>query len=137
MITLIAKAEGTGRRISWSQFKKGEWVDQSRISLTPTTVIPDVIVDVMEKCEEVDASCSIVPLFPSGFTTAQFDISIQGKGFEVGCGRRLARGLFPLNPFAAEFGSNYDVLITVSAADLGLEEAIANVVSRNYLCKRK
>jgi hypothetical protein len=91
----------------------------------------------MKKCEEIDASCSIVPLFPNGFTTAQFDISIRGKGFEVKCGRRLARGLFPLNPFAAEFGANYDVLITVSAAEPEFEEAIANVVSGKYLCKRK
>jgi hypothetical protein len=137
MITLLAKAEGTGRVVNWSRFKQGEWVDQSRISLTPTTVIPDVIVDVMEKCEAIDASCSAMPLFPSGFTTAQFDISIQGKGFQVNCGRRLARGLFPLNPFAAEFGANYDVLVTVSASDPGIEEAIATVVSGKYQCKRK
>ena len=137
MITLLAKAEGTGRVVNWSRFKQGELVDQSRISLTPTTVIPDVIVDVMEKCESIDPSCSVEPLFPNGFTTAQFDISIKGDGFAVNCGRRLARGLFPLNPLAAEFGSNYDVLVTISSTDQKIEEAIVEVVSGKYQCKRR
>lgn len=136
MITLLAKAEGTGRVVNWSRFKKGEWIDQSRISLSPTVVIPDVIVDVLEECEATDSACSIEPLFPNGFTTAQFDISIHGKDFQVNCGRRLARGLFPLNPIAAEFGSNYDVLVTVSASDRALEEKLARVVSDKYECKK-
>ena len=28
-----------------------------------------------------------------------------------------AHGLFPLNPIAAEFGANYNVLVTISARD--------------------
>jgi hypothetical protein len=104
--------------------------------MTLTTVIPDVIVDVMEKCGSLDPSCAVETLFPNGFTTAQFDISIRGNGFEVNCGRRLARGLFPLNPFAAEFGSNYDVLVTVSATDQKVEETIAEAVAGKYQCKR-
>ena len=137
MITLLAKAKGTGRVVNWSRFKQGEWVDQSRISLTPTTVIPDVIVDVMEKCESLDESCAVEPLFPNGFTTAQFDILIKGDRFEVSCGRRLARGLFPLNPVAAEFGSNYDVLVVGSATDQEVEEAIARAVSGKYQCTKR
>jgi hypothetical protein len=121
---------------SWSRFKQGEWVGQSRISLSPTTVIPDVIVDVMEQCKAIDSTCSIEPLFPNGFTTAQFDIAIHGKGFEVNCGRRLARGLFPLNPLAAEFGSNYDVLVTVSADDREIEKKLEGFVSEKYECKK-
>jgi hypothetical protein len=136
MISLLAQAEGTGRVVNWSRFKQGELVDQSRISLTPTTVIPDVIVDVMKKCEMIDPSCRVDPLFPNGFRSAQFDISIKGDGFDVICGRRLARGLFPLNPIAAEFGSNYDVVVTVSATDQKVEEAIAEVVRGKYQCKR-
>jgi hypothetical protein len=136
MITLLAEAKTTGRVVNWSKFKQGEWVDQSGIGLTLTTVIPDVIVDVMEKCESLDPSCAVETLFPNGFTTAQFDISIRGNRFEVNCGRRLARGLFPLNPIAAEFGSNFDVLVTVSASDKKVEEAIAEAVSGKYQCKR-
>jgi hypothetical protein len=97
MITLLASAKGTGRVVNWSRFKKGEWVDQSRISVTPTTVIPDVIVDVIAKCESIDPVCSVEVLFPNGFTTAQFDIAIRGSAFEVNCGRRLVRGMFPLS----------------------------------------
>ena len=137
MITLLAKAEGTGRVVNWSRFKKGELVDQSRFSLALTTVIPDVIVDVMEKCESLDASCSVETLFPNGFTTAHFEISIKGNGFEVHCGRRLARGFFPLNPIAAEFGSNYDVPVTISATNQKIEEAIAEAVSGKYQCKTR
>jgi hypothetical protein len=136
MITLLAKAEGTGRVVNWSRFKQGEWVDQSRISVTPTTVIPDVIVDVMEKCESIDPTCSVEPLYPNGFTTAQFDIAIRGSAFEVNCGRRLARGMFPLNPFAAEFGENYDVVVTVLSSDQTIEEQIAEAVSQKYECTR-
>lgn len=136
MITLLAKAEGTGRVVNWSRFKQGEWVDQSRVSVTPTTVIPDVIVDVMEKCAAIDPSCSVEAIYPNGFTTAQFDIAIRGSSFEVNCGRRLVRGMFPLNPFAAEFGENYDVLVTISSANEKIEEQIAEAVSQQYECTR-
>ena len=136
MIALLAKAEGTGRVLNWSRFKQGEWVDQSRISVTPTTVIPDVIVDVVQKCESIDPSCSVEALYPNGFTTAQFEIAIRGGAFEVNCGRRLVRGMFPLNPFAAEFGENYDVLVTISSANEKIEEQIAEAVSRKYECTR-
>ena len=136
MITLRVKAEGTGRVVNWSRFKKGEWVDQSRLSLSLTTVIPDVIADTMETCKSIDAECSTRPLFPNGFTTAQFDIAIQGKGFQVNCGRRLARGLFPLNPIAAEFGSNYDVLLTISTDDNELENELASAVTGKYTCEK-
>jgi hypothetical protein len=136
MIMLLAKAEGTGRVVNSSRFNQGEWVDQNRISLTPTTVIPDVIVDVMEKCQSMDPSCSVETLFPNGYTTAQFDIAVRGSAFDVTCGRRLVRGFFPLNPIAAEFGRNYDVLVTVSSAEPKIEEEIAAAVSQKYICKR-
>jgi len=136
MITLLAKAAGTGRVVNWSRFKQGEWVDQSRISMTPTTVIPDVIADVIDKCQLLDPGCSVKTLFPNGFTTAQFDIAIRGSAFEVNCARRLARGMFPLNPFAAEFGANYDVLVRVSSSDQKIEDQISEVVSSKYECSR-
>ena len=134
MITLIARARGTGRVVNWSRFKKGEWVDQSRFSATPTTVIPDVIVDVIAQCESIDPLCSVEVLFPNGFTTAQFDIAIRGHAFGVNCSRRLTRGMFPLNPFAAECGANYDVLVTIASAKENIEEQIAEVVSQQYEC---
>ncbi len=136
MVTLLAKAEGTGRVVNWSRFKKGEWIDQSRISLTPTTVIPDAIVDIMDKCETIDPSCHIETVSPNGFTSAQFDIAIRGKGFQVNCGRRLARGLFPINPIASEFGANYDVLLIITADNKDTENTLASAVIDNYECKK-
>jgi hypothetical protein len=122
--------------VNWAKLKRGELVSQSRFSFSLTTVIPDVIVDVIEKCESIDSLCSIEMLHPNGFTTATFDIAIHGKGFQVNCGRRLVRGLFPLNPIAAEFGSNYDVLVTIATDHSETENELSNVISDKYECKK-
>lgn len=135
MITMRVQAKGTGRLVNWSRFKRGELVDQSRLSLSLTTVIPDVITDVIAACQGRTTEMEIKPLFPNGFTTASFDIAIQGDGFHVNCGRRLVRGGFPLNPLAAEFGANYDVLLIISAEDPGIEEEIADSVRGKYMCQ--
>ena len=45
--------------------------------------------------------------------------------------------MFPLNPIAAEFGANYDVLVTVSSADQKIEDQIAEAVSHKYECLRR
>jgi hypothetical protein len=133
MIVLRARAKGTGRRVNWEKFKQGEWVDERWWRFC--TVIPDVIVDVVELCKAIDAECSMETLFPNGFFTAQFDIAIRGRGFLVTCGRRLVRGWFPLNPLAAEFGANYDVLVAVSAEDPAVETALASAVQDGYECR--
>ena len=136
MITLRARATASGRIVNWTRFKRGELVDQSRLSLTPTTVLTDVVTDLLKECKSIDSAYVITPLFPNSFTTASFDISIKGDGFQVNCGRRIVRGLFPLNPLAAEFGSNYDVLVTVSGSSGELEERIADTVRRKYQCEK-
>jgi hypothetical protein len=136
MIALIAEAEGTGRVVDWSRFKRGQWVDAGWLSFGFSTVIPDVIVDVLEWCRTIDPACRVETLRPSGITTAQFDVAIIGTGYQVICGRRLARGCFPLNPLAAEFGSNYDVLLTISSSDREIEEKLAEFVSGNYRCRK-
>ena len=51
---------------------------------------------------------------PQGWTSAPLDVAVNGSGFSVACSRRLVRGWFPLNPFAAEFGSNFDVVVSDS-----------------------
>ena len=123
-----------GRVVNWSRFKQGELVDQSRLSFSPTTVITDVITDLIEECNLIASDCMIIPLFLNGFTTVGFDLSIKGDGFQVNCGRRLVRGLFPLNPIAAEFGKNYDVLGAISAENKQTEERISDLVRRKYHC---
>lgn len=129
MKILKARATGTGRIVSWLKFKKGLLVNQSRFfSLTPTTVIPDVLNDVLKKCKEIDAEFKINIISPNGFTTVGFDIVLISSTFQVNCSRRLARGLFPFNPIAAEFGSNYDVIFTISAKSEEVEQKIINAV---------
>ena len=100
-----------------------------------TTILTDVVSDVIDLAEELDPSCTCIPLFPNGFMTASFDVSLKGKGFQVNCGRRLVRGWFPLNPIAAEFGSNYDVLLTISADTREVEKKIADQVQHKYRCE--
>jgi len=137
MITIKAQAKGTGRVVNWARFKKGELVDQSRLGLSLTVVIPDVITDVISRCQELTDRIKIEPLFPNGFTKTSFDITIDGGSFHVNCGRRLVRGLFPLNPIAAEFGSNYDVLLNISAEKREIEEDIASAIRGKYMCQEK
>ena len=79
MITLRAKATGSGRVVDWSRFKKGELVTCSRWNCLLTTVLTDVVTDVIDLAKKIDSACAIIPLFPSGFTTASFDVSLQGR----------------------------------------------------------
>ena len=135
MKTLRAKATGAGRIINWTRFKKGELVEGSRWKCLLTTVLTDVVTDVIDWAKTTDPTCTIPPLFPNGFTTASFDIAIKGNGFQVNCGRRLVRGLFPLNPIAAEFGSNYDVMVSVTADTLEVEKEIVEHIRQKYACE--
>ncbi len=109
------KATKTAYTISWSKFKDSVVKKQSRLSLTPTTLIPDVIDDLFKKSEELDSAFKVQIIIPNGYTSASMDFAIIGHNFEVTCSRRLVRGCFPFNPFAAEFGGNYDVTCTINA----------------------
>jgi hypothetical protein len=135
MITMRAQAKGTGRVVNWSKFKQGELVDQGRLSLSPTTVIPDVVTDVIAACRNLAGEIEIKTIIPNGFTTTGFDIAILGRGLRVNCSRRLVRGGFPFNILAAEFGANYDVLLTISAEDPMVEEKIAGSIRGKYRCQ--
>ncbi len=135
MITLRARANGSGRLVDWARFKKGELVTCNRWNFLITTVLTDVVTDVIDLAKEMDPACAIISLIPNGFTTASFDISLKGRGFQVNCGRRLVRGWFPLNPIAAEFGRNYDVLLTITADTRETEKRIAEQVQRKYACE--
>ena len=132
MITLKVKANGSGRVVNWLKFKKGILVDQSRISFTPTTVLTDAITDIYSICKSLDNNCEINIINPNGFTSASFDIAIIGKGYKVNCSRRLTRGLFPLNPLAAEFGSNYDVVFSIETESTETEEKLTSKIKSTY-----
>lgn len=135
MITLRARATDPGLVVSWPRFKSGELAPRSRWKCLMTTLLTDVVTDVIEFARELDAKCIVTPLFPNGFTTASFDVAIRGTGFQINCGRRLVRGLFPLNPIAAEFGGNYDVLLTVTADTPEVERRLADLVRQRYACE--
>ena len=134
MITLRTQATGSGSIVNWHKFKRGELFPCNRWNCVLTTVLTDVVTDIIDCCNRMDPACTVTPLFPNGFTTASFDIAIKGKGFQVNCGRRLVRGLFPLNPIAAEFGRNYDVLMTITADTPRVERNISDEVRGKYAC---
>ncbi len=114
--------------VNWSLFKRGTLHYVNRWNLCLKTILTNVVTDIIDECSLIDPNCSIHTLFPNGFTTASFDIVIRGEGFEVTCGRRLVRGWFPYNPLAAEFGKNYDVLVSINADDLGIQKRLVNVI---------
>ena len=118
MATIRVQATGNGRIVGWQELKAGRLVDKSRLAtLFFTTTLTNVITDLCALAESLDKSYRIVTVVPNGPTTAALDLALLGKGFQIMCSRRLVRGLFPLNPLAAEFGSNYDVVVTVSSSD--------------------
>ena len=135
MATLRVQATGSGRIVGWSELKQGRLVDASRLArLFFTTTLTDVITDLCALAESLDKGYRIVMVVPNGLTTAALDLALLGTGFEIMCSRRLVRGLFPLNPFAAEFGSNYDVVVTLNAASDELQAKIVGLLQSKYPC---
>ena len=135
MATIRVQATGDGRIVGWSELKQGRLVDTSRLArLLFTTTLTDVITDLCALAESLDKGYRIVTVIPNGPTTAALDLALLGTGFEIICSRRLVRGLFPLNPFAAEFGSNYDVLVTVNASSDEVRSKVIGLLQSKYPC---
>jgi hypothetical protein len=112
--TMRVRATGSGRVVGWSELKEGRLVDATRFGrLLLTTTLTDVITDLCALAESVDGEYEIVMIVPNGPTSASLDMKLLGLGFEIVCSRRLVRGWFPFNPIAAEFGANYDVVVTI------------------------
>jgi len=135
MATIRAQATGSGRIVGWSELKQARLVDTSRLArLFFTTTLTDVITDLCALAESLDKGYRIVTVVPNGLTTAALDLALLGTGFEIMCSRRLVRGLFPLNPFAAELGSNYDVVVTVNAASDEVRSKVVGLLQSKYPC---
>jgi hypothetical protein len=135
MATIRVQATGSGRIVGWSELKQGRLVDTSRLArLLFTTTLTDVITDLCVLAESLDKGYRIVTVVPNGPTTAALDLALLGAGFEIMCSRRLVRGLFPLNPFAAEFGSNYDVVVTVNAPSDEVRSKVVGLLQSKYPC---
>lgn len=135
MGTIRVEATGNGRIISWSELKQGRLVDTSRLArLFLTTTLTDVITDLCTLAGSLDRAYRIVTVIPNSPTTSALDLVLLGTGFEIMCSRRLVRGLFPLNPFAAEFGSNYDVVVTVTASSAEVQSKVLGLLQSKYPC---
>jgi hypothetical protein len=127
------RATGSGRVVGWSELKQGKLVDASRLArLFLTTTLTDVITDLCALAESLDPGYRIVMLSPNDFTTASLDLKLVGAGFEIVCSRRLVRGWSPINPFAAEFGSNYDVVVTIDGDSAEARSAVVELLRSKY-----
>lgn len=133
MKTIRVRATGNGRIVGWSELKNDQLVDRSRFS-TMTTVLTDVVTDLCELSHLLDSNYRIETIIPNGPTSASLDLKIVGRGFDIVCARRLVRGWFPFNPVAAEFGSNYDVVVTVSAESADVESRLIQLLTSKYVC---
>jgi len=128
------QAKASGRIVGWSELKQGRLVDANRFArLFFTTTLTDVITDLCALAETLDKGYRIVTVVPNGPTTTALDLALLGAGFQIICSRRLVRGLFPLNPFAPEFGSNYDVVVTVNASSGAQSKVLGSLLSK-YAC---
>jgi hypothetical protein len=135
MAIIRVQATGSGRIVGWSELKQGRLVDASRLGrLLFTTTLTNVITDLCALAESLDKAYRIVTVVPNGPTTAALDLALLGKGFQIMCSRRLVRGLFPLNPLAAEFGLNYDVVVTVNDSSAEVQSEVVKLLQSKYPC---
>ena len=124
------RAKGSGKVIDWNRFISGEIKNTGRTGAFLTIVLPDVIAEILNFLDEKEITATISSVFPNGFSTSSFDITVSGDDFKILLGRRLIRGLFPINMFAAEFGSNYDALIFLSGKNPILLEIEEKIISQ-------
>lgn len=134
MSVLRVRATANGRVVRWSDFKQGRLVDSGGLAwmTTFTTVLTNVVADLCEIAESFDKDFRIVTMFPNGVTTTSYDMALIGDGFEIACGRRLVRGLFPLNPLAPEFGANFDVLVSLAGSSDRFTSAVMTMLNSKY-----
>ena len=134
MKVVRVQATGTGQVVSWFRFLESKLSPAStweRMTFI-TTVLPNVITDVMDYCKIIDLQYTFRVIHPNGLVSMSFDIMLAGQNFKILCSRRLIRGWYPLNPFAAEFGSNYDVIFSITA-DESFESNLLKMLKNKYL----
>jgi hypothetical protein len=133
MRTLKVKAQSKGKVVDWYKFRKGVLRNRGTFSFL-TTALTDVITDVIGLCRSEDPHSDIKVVIPNGFFSSAFDLSITAKDFKIVCGRRLTRGFFPLNPIAAEFAYNYDVILSIDTSLFNFEEKLVGFLKAKYKC---
>ncbi|MCC6651227.1 MAG: hypothetical protein IT348_08785 [Candidatus Eisenbacteria bacterium] len=100
-----------------------------------TTMLTDVVGDVIDHCRNHDPLLRFHVLRANGFWSAKFDVMLEGATFRVYCGRRLVRGGFPFNPAAAEEPKNYDVLVSATSTVAGFESSLTELLHSRYACR--
>jgi hypothetical protein len=127
-----AQASGTGKYVDWSKFKQyGEIEERNPVkSSFMTTTIPDILNDLLSFLAEKHIDFQVKTIFPNGFTTTSLDLLIECDDIHILCGRRLVRGFFPFNPFAAEFGKNYDLMFSLSGSEALVEGICEQVITK-------
>src|SRR5262245_17367817 len=134
----IVRVQATerGQVVSWSEFKRGRLAKPGRLArlLSWTTMLTDVVTDLVGFAKSIDRNYRLVIVTPNGPTTASFDLMLAGNDFEIICSRRLVRGGFPFNPFAAEFGSNYDVIVSMNQASVDVRSKVLEHLQSKYQC---
>jgi len=117
MMVVRLQATGTARVVDWRQMKKNVLVNARGLAriFRITTTVPDALQDVIDCLAEFDSRLQFRVIAPNSWTTASLDILLSGERIHVVVARRLVRGLFPINPIAPEFGSNYDLVVSIDS----------------------
>lgn len=130
---LRIRATKTGLVVDYRKFLEGKVVPASRILKGfMTTTLPDVMTDIQELCFQRQPETEIEIGVPNSFVTANLVVAYRSQEFRVICGRTLVRGL--LNPFAAEFGKNYDILTYIESDLKEFHDELRSVLETKYEC---
>lgn len=131
--TVLVKATGTGAIVGTQKLMEEEVVNASRIEKKfMTTTLPNVITDLITIAKERDPDTCIELTIPSTFVSADLSIILKGGDFTINCERKLAR--FFWFPFMAEFGSNYNILVSTNSTSQEFQTIIRSHLEGSYKC---
>lgn len=131
MAALRIRARGTGSIACVRSLREGVLVRTSRARTALTYVVPDAMEEVLRICEALPEPIEIRPIRTGTMTSTDMDLEIANPSIHLVIGRRRARGFLIF--FAAEFGSNYDILLTIFRGDPEVVSRIEEAV-RGYTC---
>ncbi|MCF6312067.1 MAG: hypothetical protein L3J39_06420 [Verrucomicrobiales bacterium] len=131
---LHSRATKTGLIVDHRKFLEGEVVPASRILKGfMTTTLPNVMTDIQEYCFQKRLDTEIEIGVPNSFVTANLVVAYRSQSFRVICGRSVVRSLW--NPFAAEFGKNYDVMTFIESDMKKFHDELRSLLTTKYECR--
>ena len=98
--------------------------------------LTDVVSDLCSFAESLDREYRVETLIPNGPGVTSYDLALIGTGFSIVCSLRVVRGWYPLNPLAAEWGVNYDVIVTAHAESSETEAHVVAMLTSKYMHHR-